>query len=108
MGPGAHAGSRSYLLGEHPTPAALARYSLESHARADMTPTMLMHAADDTSVPLSNTTSKFEAIRAAGVKTELHVFEEGGHGFGLRFARGKPAAAWPELFSAWAQRHGVF
>lgn len=108
MGPAAHAGSRSYLLGEHPTPDGIARYSLEGHARADMTPTMLMHAADDTSVPLSNTTTMFEAIRAAGVKTELHVFEEGGHGFGLRFARGKPAAAWPDLFTTWAQRHGVF
>lgn len=108
MGPAAHAGSRSYLLGERPTPEGVARYSLEDHARADMTPTMLMHAADDASVPLTNTTSMFEAIRAAGVKAELHVFEEGGHGFGLRFARGKPAAAWPELFSTWAQRHSAF
>jgi hypothetical protein len=42
------------------------------------------------------------------VRSELHVFEEGGHGFGLRLVRGKPAAAWPALFHAWGGRHGVF
>ena len=36
----------------------------------------------------------------------MHLFEEGGHGFGLRLAAGKPVAAWPELFLAWAARHG--
>ncbi|MBX3430299.1 MAG: alpha/beta hydrolase [Hyphomonadaceae bacterium] len=108
MGADAHAGSRDFLLGLAPSATAVARYSMEQHARAGMTPTMLVHAADDSAVPLSNTMAMHSALRAAQVRTELHVFEEGGHGFGLRFARDKPAGAWPTLFHAWASRHGVF
>ena len=108
MGADAHAGSRGFLLGASPSAEAVARYSMEQHARADMTPTMLVHAADDDAVSLSNTMAMFGALRAAQVQTELHLFEEGGHGFGLRFVRDKPAGAWPALFHAWASRHGVF
>jgi len=108
MGEAGHAGSRSYLLGANPTPEALARYSLENHARADMSPTMVIHAADDEAVPLANGLAIYDAIRRAGVRSELHVFEEGGHGFGLRFVRDKPAGIWPQLFFNWGQRHGIF
>ena len=44
---------------------------------------------------------------ARAVPAELHVFEEGGHGFGLRFTTGKPVASWPTLFETFARRHGV-
>lgn len=108
MGADAHAGSRGFLLGPAPSAEAIVRYSMEQHARGDMTPTMLVHAADDDAVPLSNTMAMHTALRTAQVRTELHVFEEGGHGFGLRFVRDKPAGAWPQLFHAWASRHGVF
>jgi acetyl esterase/lipase len=108
MGADGHAGSRSFLLGEAPSPDMVARYSMEQHARADMSPTMLVHAADDAAVPLSNSLAMYDGVRRAGVAGELHVFEEGGHGFGLRLAAGKPAAAWPALVHAWGRRHGVF
>lgn len=108
MGEAGHAGSRSYLLGANPTPEGLARYSLENHARRDMSATMVVHAADDEAVPLANGLAIYDAIRRAGVRSELHVFEEGGHGFGLRFVRDKPADIWPRLFFNWGQRHGIF
>ena len=44
--------------------------------------------------------------RARMVAAELHVFEEGGHGFSLHWTIGKPAAAWPSLFTTWAATHG--
>lgn len=108
MGAATHPGSRTFLLGQTPSTEALARYSMEHHARADMTPTMLVHAVDDDAVPLENTLSMHRALLGAGVRCELHVFEEGGHGFGLRFVRDRPAGAWPALFHAWGERHGVF
>jgi len=108
MGAGAHAGSRGFLLGATPTEDAIAHYSMERHVRPDMAPLMLVHAADDDAVPLSNTLAMHQALLAQRVRSELHVFEEGGHGFGLRFVRDKPANAWPTLFRAWAARHGVF
>jgi acetyl esterase/lipase len=108
MGEAGHAGSRSYLLGANPSAEALARYSLENHARTDMSPTMVIHAANDEAVPLANGLAIYDAIRRANVRTELHVFEEGGHGFGLRFVRDKPAGIWPQLFFNWGQRRGIF
>lgn len=108
MGDGAHAGSRSYLLGPAPSETMVARYSMERHVRPDMSATMLVHAADDMSVLPANSMAMYSALLRAGVRSELHLFEEGGHGFGLRLVRDKPAAAWPALFHGWGRRHGVF
>lgn len=102
----AHAGSRERMLGPEPTPEAERGWSLEDNARADAPPTFLLHAADDASVPVENSLATEAALRAAKVPTELHVFEEGGHGFGLRFARGKPVETWPDLVLAWWKRKG--
>jgi acetyl esterase/lipase len=75
---------------------------------ASTPPCFLMHAADDPSVPVQRSLEVFGALKAAKVPAELHVFEEGGHGFGIRMAVGKPVHAWPELFVAWGARHGFF
>jgi acetyl esterase/lipase len=47
----------------------------------------------------------YNALRAANVAAELHVFEEGGHGFGIARIAGKPGSAWPDLLGAWMRRH---
>ena len=46
------------------------------------------------------------ALRAAAVVSEAHLFQEGGHGFGIRLIAGKPAAVWPELVLAFGRRNG--
>jgi acetyl esterase/lipase len=103
----AHMGSRTELLGEKPSAAQIAKYSVENGVTAKTPPTFLLHAADDGGVPVGNSLVVFAALQAAKVKTEMHVFEEGGHGFGLRFAVGKPVEAWPTLFTTWAKKHGL-
>jgi acetyl esterase/lipase len=106
--PFAHAGSRQALLGPDPTPATEAAYSPQRHVDGTTPPTFLVHAADDPGVPVDNSLNYLAALRAAKVRAEAHIFEEGGHGFGIYLARGKPAHAWPELFLTWAQRRGLF
>jgi dipeptidyl aminopeptidase/acylaminoacyl peptidase len=103
--PFAHEGSREALLGKSPTPSQEAAYSPQLHVRPDTPPTFLVHAWDDPAVPIENSLAYLAALRAAQVRAEAHLFEEGGHGFGIWLAHGKPAAAWPELFLAWARRH---
>ena len=66
-----------------------------------------VHAADDKVVPVENSLAMFTALKAKAVPTEMHIFEEGGHGFGLRATPGKPVAAWPGLFETFAKRHGL-
>jgi acetyl esterase/lipase len=107
MGDGAHQGSRDKLLGENPSPDAVAAYSLDRHVAAGTVPSFICLAADDDVVPpFPNGITFFGKLREARIASELHVFEAGGHGFSLHWAQGKPCAAWPELFLAWAATHG--
>lgn len=106
--PFAHVGSREALLGKDPPAALEAAYTPHRHVTARTPPTFLVHATDDASVPVDNTLLYLSALRAARVPAEAHLFEEGGHGFGIHLARGKPAAVWPELLLAWAGRNGLF
>ena len=43
-------------------------------------------------------------LKSAAVPSEVHLFQEGGHGFGVRLIQGKPAQVWPDLVRAWAVR----
>jgi acetyl esterase/lipase len=104
--PVAHGGSRKQLLGANPTPELEAAHSPEDNVRASTPPCFLVHAEDDATVPVENSLALRAALKRAGVPVETHLFAEGGHGFGIRGAAGKPAAIWPELFTRWAKTHG--
>lgn len=103
----AHAGSRKELLTADASSERAAAISPERRVTAGLSPVFQLHAADDKSVPVENSLVMFAALKAKGVPTELHIFEEGGHGFGLRGTPGKPVAAWPSLFETFAKRHGL-
>ena len=103
----AHSNSRKQLLAREDTPARALELSPEKQVREGLSPVFQLHAADDRTVPVENSLLMFSALKAKGVPAELHVFEEGGHGFGLRFVTGKPVAAWPDLFVTFAKRHGL-
>ncbi|MBB6250336.1 alpha/beta hydrolase [Nitrospirillum iridis] len=103
----AHKGSRTQLLGEAPTPAQDAAYSTDRTVTARTPPTFLVHADDDPSVPVENSLRFYSALRAARVPAEMHLFQKGGHGFGIRGATGLPAAAWPDLYIAWVRGLGM-
>jgi acetyl esterase/lipase len=98
-----HEESRRNLLGTEPSEAAINEYSADKHVRADMPPTFLLHADDDSQVTTENTIRFYRALKAAKVSTELHIFRKGEHGFGLRFTKGLPVAVWPDLYVAWAR-----
>ncbi|WP_199902556.1 alpha/beta hydrolase [Azospirillum sp. B4] len=103
----AHKGSRAQLLGDNPTPAQDAAYSTERAVTAQTPPTFLLHADDDASVPVENSLRFYAALHAAKVPAEMHIFQKGGHGFGIRGAKGLPAAAWPDLYIAWVRGLGM-
>nr|WP_166179887.1 alpha/beta hydrolase [Altererythrobacter segetis] len=102
----AHPGSRDLLLGPHPSGALEAAHSPDRNVPDDAPPHFLLHAEDDDVVPVENTLLLRAALKAKKIPVETHLFQNGGHGFGLRKAIGKPLAAWPELWRAWAQTAG--
>jgi acetyl esterase/lipase len=106
MGDGTDPGTRANLLGKNPSPEAILAYSCDKHVSPGTPPSFVCFAADDpVAPPLANGMAMYQALRAAGVASELHVFEQGGHGFGVWNAAGKPFAAWPQLFLQWAAGH---
>ena len=46
-------------------------------------------------------------LKKAGVPTELHLFAQGGHGYGLRHVDGLPVTDWPKACAAWLKAIGV-
>lgn len=72
----------------------------KSKVTPDMPPTFIVHANDDTAGPVNISVDYFQALRAAGVSAEMHIFAKGGHGFGLGLDEGN-AHKWPELFISW-------
>jgi acetyl esterase/lipase len=68
-------------------------------------PTFLLQAEDDP-VHEENVLVYFQALKEAKVKGELHVYAEGGHGYGLR-ANGLPIVKWPSLVTTWLHTIGI-
>jgi len=75
--------------------------SAEIHVTEKTPPTFIVQAEDD-SVHVENATVYFQALKNAKVPAELHVYSEGGHGYGLRKTE-KPVTGWPKLVETWLQ-----
>lgn len=103
----AHAGSRERLLGADPPAALELAYSPDAHVPADAPPVFLLHAEDDTAVPVGNTLAMRAGIKARGLPVDTHLYAAGGHGFGISRADGTPVARWPETWFAWACAKGL-
>ncbi len=103
----AHPGSRELLLGKAPTAEQEALYSPDRQVPADAPPHFLLHAEDDDVVPVDNTLLLRAGLKARRIPLEMHLFANGGHGFGLRKAIGKPVEAWPELWRNWSRTVGL-
>lgn len=93
----------------------VSKYPLEPGVSKEWPPTFLLQTADDPSVAAEGALRLFRALRTAGVPAEIHVFQAGGHGFGIRNAKGPrdrggaqaPVARWPALCGEWMRSLGV-
>jgi acetyl esterase/lipase len=101
-GPAAHAGSADQLRKGGVPESDLARYSPHVNVDPRTPPTLLVHAGDDATVPVENSLLMYQALAKARVRSELHVFDSGGHGFGLRGVAGRDVAMWPTLVQNFA------
>ncbi len=100
-----HGGSRNNLLGADASEELKERWSTDRQVTDQTPPTFLVHASDDAGVLVKNSLLFYEALVANKVPAELHVYEVGGHGFGM--LRGdRPADHWPEQLEPWLKQHG--
>jgi acetyl esterase/lipase len=73
---------------------------------ADTPPTFLLQAEDDAVDPVKHSLTYYAALQKAGVPTEMHLYAQGGHAFGLRPTQ-LPIGRWPALLEQWLQTIGV-
>jgi acetyl esterase/lipase len=73
----------------------------EIHVTAKTPPSFIVQAEDDT-VHVENSTVYFLALKNAKVPAEMHLYAQGGHGYGLRRTE-LPVTAWPTLVETWME-----
>ncbi|GAA4091838.1 hypothetical protein GCM10022392_12250 [Mucilaginibacter panaciglaebae] len=99
-----HRGSAENLLGKNPPQEQVTLYSNELQVTPETPPTFLMQAGDDGAVPVENSIMFYEALKKNKVKTEMHLFQAGGHGFGLINPKSKEL--WFDWCTAWLNTNG--
>jgi len=104
FGPFAHAGSRENLIGKNPSQELVDLYSNEKQITPDTPPCFLIHAEDDDTVPVQNALLFYDALVKNKVKAEMHIFEEGGHGFGMNNPKNKDK--WFDWAANWLNENG--
>lgn len=95
-----HMGSRNNLIGKDASPEAVQRFSNELRINEKTPPAFLVHSADDKTVPVKNSLVYFENLNRFNTPVEMHIYQKGGHGYGLSVGKGTQAS-WSELCIAW-------
>jgi acetyl esterase/lipase len=95
-----HGGSRKNLLGENPSQKMIDHFSNELRVTPDTPPTFLLHASDDTAVPVENSLLFYKALLKNKVPAEMHIYPTGGHGFALGL-QDPHLATWTDQWIGW-------
>ena len=97
-----HKGSQNNLLGKNANDALKIKYSNELHVTEHTPPTFMVHSGDDKAVPVENSLQLYKALNDKGVKSEIHVYPHGGHGYSLALGKGH-LQTWPDRLFDWLQ-----
>lgn len=101
-----HVGSKINLLGNNPTEELEKFYSNEKHIGENTPPTFLVHSSDDEVVNVENSIAFYKALRDKGVDAEMHIFQNGEHGFSL--ANGdENLKIWKTLCINWLRKQNM-
>ena len=99
-----HIGSRDNLIGKNPSAQKIIEYSNELQVNSNTPPTFLVHASDDDAVKPQNSIAFYHALLKNHVAAEMHIYESGGHGFGLNLKNKNEQ--WMDRCKNWMQNHG--
>ncbi len=94
-----HEGSKNSLLGKTTTDDLVAKYSNEKLVNENTPPTFLVHATDDYAVPVENSINYYMALKKNKVAAEMHLYQNGGHGFGM--GNKGTNTDWPSALEHW-------
>ncbi len=95
-----HEGTRKELLGNAPNEEQVWLYSNEKQVTAQTPPAFILHCTDDTTVPVRNSIAYFLALQQHHIPTSMHIYPNGGHGFGF-YDHFKYKAQWTLELEKW-------
>jgi acetyl esterase/lipase len=90
----------------HPENSFALNPDIRSHITLQTPPTFLLQNEDDHVDRVEDSLSYYAALKKVGVPVEMHLYAQGGHGFGLRRTK-FPATAWPQLVETWLGTIGM-
>jgi acetyl esterase/lipase len=99
-----HIGSRDQLIGTHPAKDKIDLYSNELQVTNNTPPTFLVHASDDDVVNPENSVLFYQQLLKHKIPAELHIYQNGGHGFGMNNKTTKDK--WMEHCINWMEANG--
>lgn len=102
-----HMGSRNNLIGEHPAEDQIIRFSNDLQITPETPATFLVHSSDDKVVPVQNSLKYYEGLIKNGVSAEAHIYEKGGHGYGLGRNPESSESGWPQACRTWLKAKGL-
>jgi acetyl esterase/lipase len=79
---------------------------IRAHITTQTPPTFLLQNEDDHVDQVEDSLSYYIALKKTGIPVEMHLYAEGGHGFGLRRTK-YPATEWPLLVEKWLATIGM-
>nr|WP_315028900.1 alpha/beta hydrolase [uncultured Chryseobacterium sp.] len=95
------------LLGKNPDMKYQIKLSVEKQVRTNTPITFLAQSQDDPISPVENSILMYQALKDKNVPAELHLFQSGGHGWGLG-KKGTNTGEWAELFLNWLKVNGIY
>jgi acetyl esterase/lipase len=69
-------------------------------------PTFIVHTSDDASTSLG-AVEMYAQLKKSGVSSELHVYQNGGHGYGVREKKGSAIGKWSAAAADWLVLRGI-
>src|SRR6266581_4785836 len=81
-------------------------FNPDIHVTRNTPPTFLLQAETDSVDNVNQSLVYYIALKDAGVPTEMHLYADGGHAFGLRRTK-DPITAWPQLVEQWLRTIGM-
>ncbi len=100
MGQETHWGSRENLIGKNPSQDLIDKYCTEKQIDKNTPPAILIHSSDDGVVPVANPILYYQSLIANKVDAEMHIYNTGGHGYGMRKKSGT-VQYWQENLAKW-------
>lgn len=100
-----HKGSQVNLLGDNPSSEQIKHFSNELQVNSVTPPAFLVHSIDDGTVPVQNSIGYALALEKYKVPCELHIYQSGGHGYGLG-RTDNTESSWPDACKKWLKARG--